>query len=106
MNGRVLHRTAGRGNEIETEAEPRVHERVTRRNDHTGMAVSVDQRVVTRALPSPSSTLRLPRRAESDSRLGSAARCLTEMLRDPSSLSPGWRAIDFQRAVRHIREEL
>jgi hypothetical protein len=28
------------------------------------------------------------------------------MLRDPSSLGPGWRASDFQHAVRHIREEL
>jgi hypothetical protein len=68
--------------------------------------MSVDERVVTRALSSPSSTSRLPRRPESDSRLGSAARCLSEMLRDPSNLGPGWRAGDFQRAVRHIRAEL
>jgi len=70
------------------------------------MAVLVDDRLVTRVLPSPSSTSRLPRRPEFDSRLGSAARCLSEMLRDPSTLGPGWRASDFQRAVRSIREEL
>jgi hypothetical protein len=83
-----------------------VHGRVTQRDDHSGMAMSVDERVVTGGLPSPSSTSRLPRRPESDSRLGSAARCLSEMLRDPSSLGPGWRAHEFQRAVRHIRAEL
>jgi hypothetical protein len=70
------------------------------------MAVSVDERLATRALSSLSSSSRLPRRPEWDSRLGSAARCLSEMLRDPSSLGPGWRATDFQRAVRHIRREL
>jgi hypothetical protein len=70
------------------------------------MATSAGERVVNRTLSSPSSTSHLLRRPESDSRLGSAARCLNEMLRDPSNLSPGWRATDFQRTVRHIREEL
>jgi hypothetical protein len=28
------------------------------------------------------------------------------MLRDPSSLGPRWRASEFQRAVRHVRDEL
>jgi hypothetical protein len=72
----------------------------------SGMALSADHRFVTRAVPSPSSPSRQPRRPASNTRLGAAARCFRAMLRDPASLGPAWRASEFQAAVRGVLEEL
>ncbi len=59
-----------------------------------------------RRTPSPSFSSRSPRRPETEPRLGAAARCLVEMLREPISLGTRRRTPGFARGVDRIRAEL
>lgn len=70
------------------------------------MANPVTRRLRGRRTPSPSSLSRSPRPPELDPRLGAAARCLVEMLSDPTSLGPRRRTTRFARGVDRVRTEL
>jgi hypothetical protein len=59
-----------------------------------------------RRTPSPSFSSRSSRRSGTDTRLGAAARCLVEMLHEPSSLGTRRRTAGFARGVERIRAGL